>query len=70
MSQAVRSEAELLAIQEELRPTPGLLGSASNGITGVVEIDVIVDNGTLQQQFDETYGEGVVRVTSVLQPVD
>jgi hypothetical protein len=35
-----------------------------------VDAQVIVDDGTLQRQFDETFGVGVVRIMSALQPLD
>jgi hypothetical protein len=33
---------------------------------GLVVVDVIWDDGTLQQQLDERYGEGAVYVNSLL----
>jgi hypothetical protein len=49
---------------------PGVLGSGVDGVTGIVDAQVIVDDGTLQRQFDETFGVGVVRIMSALQPLD
>lgn len=70
VSQVERTEAELVAIQQELHEeAPG--GILSTGITGtdlVLEISVVFDDGTLQHELDERYGEGVVRVHSALSP--
>ncbi|GEP35853.1 hypothetical protein NSZ01_36210 [Nocardioides szechwanensis] len=62
-----RTEVELLDIQRELTELPEHLGSGTPG--GVVELIVIYDDGTLQQRLDDEYGEGVVVVQSMLQPV-
>ena len=65
-----RTEAELLAMQEEIHAEHrDLLGSASY-IGEYVEIQVIHDDGGLQGEFDERYGPGAVRVDSVLRPAD
>lgn len=39
------------------------------GHYGVIDATVIFDDGSIQQWADDTYGEGLVSVTSVLQPV-
>lgn len=38
-------------------------------LTNAVQLDVFADDG-LQERMDEQYGEGVVRVTAALQPVE
>ena len=68
VTQAQRTEAELRRIQHEVARTPGTI-SASSG-HDVVELDVEYDDGSLQQRFDQRYGEGVVRVHSALFPVE
>jgi len=64
-----RSLAELEAIQMNLRGHDGMLGSGTDVIGGMVDFYVVVDEG-IQEEMDATYGEGVVRVTAALQPVD
>lgn len=62
---ARHTEAELRRIQEQL-DAPGFLGS---GVAdGVVGLDVIHDDGSIQAWADATYGEGLVLVSSALVP--
>lgn len=71
VSAAERSEAELGVIQEEL--TAGALGrplsAGTDAVSGRVLVDVMVDDGTLQQAADERYGAGLVVVTAALVPL-
>lgn len=62
---AERTEAELLDIVHELIDTDGSLG-VGTGTNNNVELSVIYDDGTLQRELDEKYGEGVVIVSSAL----
>jgi len=64
VTRAERTAAELRRIQAEVARTPGMI-SASSG-QDVVDLDVELDDGTLQRRFEEEYGEGVVRVHSAL----
>ncbi len=57
-------DAELEQIAAELAATPGVLGTY--GGEGHVLVDVVYDDGTLQSWADETYGAGVVLVSSAL----
>lgn len=68
VSQAERTRAELLSIQEQINiSTPGLLTGGAG--FGHVDVEVILDeDGRLQRTFDERYGTGLVRVTSALTP--
>lgn len=62
------SEDELAEIQDELS---GVLGDnllSSYPENGWLWIDVVWDDGTLQDAADETYGDGVVVVRSALRP--
>lgn len=70
VSEAMYTEAELTRIQDELQDTPGILGSGSGNIGNRVELDVILDDGSIQAELDDRYGEGAVVVTSALRPVD
>jgi hypothetical protein len=71
VSLAERSEAELLAIQQELHEEfDGLLGSGVDSVTGVIDVQVIVDDGSLQDELDSRYGAGIVTIDSALRPVD
>lgn len=66
VSTALRTERELLAIQQELGGHEGVLHSSSG--RDVVEVGVVFDDGSLQRLLDERYGPGVVRVLSALRP--
>lgn len=68
VSDAERTEAELLDVQAELQGEPGVVGSGVDTLTGTVSVQVVVDDG-VQARLDEEYGEGVVQVSAVLQPV-
>jgi hypothetical protein len=48
----------------------GSLGSGAGNIDNVVHLTIVYDDGSLQRRLDEQYGEGVVDVSSALQPVD
>jgi hypothetical protein len=70
VSEAERSMQELTAIQEELAGSVANLNHVGPEYTrNVVELGVFVDDG-LQEQLDEQYGAGVVRVTAALRPVE
>lgn len=72
VSDAAHSSDELQTIQQQLMDDyrDQALMSGSGGIRGVIELRVILDDGTLQQDVDERYGPGVVEVHSALQPID
>lgn len=68
---AEHTEAELRDIQQELHEEyDGLLSSGVETQAGRVMVSVIVDDGSLQAELDDRYGEGVVEVGSALQPVE
>ena len=56
--------ATLARIQKETEQLPGLLSAAT--YDGYVGVEVVHDDGSLQAWADETYGEGVVVITSAL----
>lgn len=58
------TDAELAAIAEEVGDLPGAL--SSYGAEGHVLADVVYDDGSLQAWADQTYGDGVVVLTSML----
>ncbi len=64
------SEAELARVQQSIADrqgeTPFILGSGAYG--GYVWVDVVWDDGTLQDAADAEFGDGVVIVQSVLRP--
>ncbi len=70
--EAAHTETELRRIQDELTDggIPDVLGVGSGSINNWVDLLVILDDGTLQAELDERYGEGAVLVESALQPVD
>ncbi|MFW6091350.1 MAG: hypothetical protein ACODAF_05695 [Actinomycetota bacterium] len=72
VSAAEHTEAELRDIQRELSQeySDRLLASSADTVTGHVDLRVILDDGSLQRELDERYGEGLVRVRSALQPAD
>lgn len=67
VSTAHHTEAELSRVQNEtFGMSKGLMLGSSSG-DDHVDVRVIVDEGgRLQKAFDDTYGEGLVRVTSAL----
>lgn len=70
---AQRTEAELQRIVDELLPRTEdirMLSVVNDGMSGMVVLDVVHDDGALQAEMDERYGEGVVEVVSALTPVD
>lgn len=72
VSPAEHTEAELRDIQRQLSQqyADRFLASSADTVTGHVDLRVILDDGTLQRELDERYGEGLVRVHSALQPAD
>lgn len=63
-----RSDAELEEISEELRDLPGYQGSAP--VDGQVLLDLVYDDGTIQDYLDATYGENVVIAIGALVDVE
>ncbi len=60
-------DGELERIAAELQEAPGVLGAyGGEGSDGHVLVDVYYDDGSLQAWADETYGAGVVLVSSAL----
>lgn len=71
VSEAARTEAELLEIQERLQQeVPGLLSSGTDVVSNTVTARVFVATPELQADLDEQYGEGTVVLEGWLQPVD
>ena len=71
VSLAEHTETELRAIQNELHgELPGVLASGVDPVTGVVTVDVIVDDGSIQRDMDDRYGAGVVRISARLRLAD
>ena len=68
VSKARFAARELNLIEKELRADPRHL-SVGTG-RDHVDVQVIYDDGTLQDQLDDRYGKGVVRVSSALQPYE
>lgn len=53
-------------VESGVRLLPGLLTSTRESEAGPVHVDVVHDDGTLQDWVDDTFGPGAVRVTSML----
>ena len=67
---AERTEAELNTISQELQAElPSLLTSGSMAADSI-DAQVVFDDGSIQAWADETYGEGLVTVTSALLPAE
>ena len=67
---AERTEAELNTISQELQAKlPSLLTSGSMAADSI-DAQVVFDDGSIQAWADETYGEGLVTVTSALLPAE
>jgi hypothetical protein len=68
VSRATLSQEELGDIQDELADQPD---HVSSGLSrGVIRLRVLLDDGSLQQRLDETYGKGTVILESaVFEPV-
>lgn len=70
VSPAVRTGAELDEIQSEVGPLDGFVGSGTDAVAGVVEVDVLVATEEQQAELDETHGPGAVVLRGALQPLD
>ncbi len=70
VSPALRTEAELRRIQDELVDEPGHLFSGVDIFSGTVELGVAVATEERQQELDEQHGTGVVRLVGQLDPLD
>jgi hypothetical protein len=70
VSEAVHSQRELEEISRELATFPGFLGGGGAARPDHLELSVIYDDGSLQAWADQTYGKGVVSVTSALVSVE
>ncbi|SDT68512.1 hypothetical protein [Jiangella sp. DSM 45060] len=68
VTQARHEHSRLEEIQAELAGEFGIYSASVSGPENLVEVDAFIDDG-LQEQLDETYGPGTVRVTSALRPV-
>ncbi len=67
---AEHTEAELNTISQELQAAlPTLLTSGSMAADSI-DAQVVFDDGSIQAWADETYGDGLVTVTSALVPVE
>jgi hypothetical protein len=62
--------AELRRVAGELQDLPGNLTPQFGTTSNRVDLPVIYDDGSIQAWADEEYGEGVVDVTSALEPVE
>ena len=66
VSQAGYSGAELSTVSNELQALPGVL--TRSAWNDVVLVEVVHDDGSIQDWADATYGGGRVEVSSALQP--
>ena len=70
VSQFANTQDRLREVMERLADLPGGLGRGYGSIGNTVEISVVHDDGSIQAWADEEFGEGVVTVTSALEPVE
>ncbi len=70
VSRAVRDEASLLAVQQQVDQEPGILTSAPDHRSGQLVVEMFVASPERQRCFDERYGTGTVRLEGVLVPID
>ena len=70
VSKAVRSEAELSAVQAALTDLPGMVAICTDVREGHVVVEVHVATVETQRELDERFGAGVVRQHGLLVPID
>lgn len=70
VSSAERSEAQLHQAQEEVAGEPGVLFTSTDVVSGTVEVGVPVATEERQQELDDRYGSGAVRLVGRLEPLD
>lgn len=70
VSQAPRTEAELLSVQTALGDLPGLLSSSPDVRTGQVVVELLVATQERQRELEERFGAGTVRLRGTLIPID
>ena len=72
VTEAERSQAELLELQQEVHEALGddALGSSANGRRGVVEVMVTVVDDDIEQRVAEVDPDGLAELQGWLQPVE
>lgn len=70
VSAAVRDEASLLAMQEDLSSRPDILGSSTDILSGQLVVQVYAATAELQRDLNEEFGAGTVRLEALLEPID
>jgi hypothetical protein len=69
VSRSKRTEAELLAVQDQLNgEVKGFLGCIPDPRAGVLRVQVPYDDGSVQRSVDKKFGKGLIVVESVLEP--
>lgn len=70
VTEAEHTEAELNTISQELQAElPTLLTSGSSAVDSI-DAWIVFDDGSIQEWADETYGDGLVTITSALEPAE
>lgn len=64
------TEAEARTIEQELRADPGTLDATVDPVTESVAITVYVATEELQRELDDRYGDGVVELAALFEPLD
>lgn len=65
-----RTDADLNAINQELQAALPTLLTSGSFAPDTLDAQVVFDDGSIQEWVDATYGEGLVRVSSALQPAE
>ncbi len=65
-----RTDADLNAINQELQAALPTLLTSGSFAPDTLDAQVVFDDGSIQEWVDATYGEGLVRVSSALTPVE
>lgn len=64
------TEAELLAVQQELQGEPGVVGSGPDTVANRLDVQVFVATVERQADLDARFGPGMVRQEGLLLPLD
>jgi len=65
-----RTDADLNAINQELQAALPTLLTSGSFAPDTLDAEVVFDDGSIQDWADATYGDGLVRISSALTPVE
>ncbi|WP_120006195.1 hypothetical protein [Nesterenkonia muleiensis] len=70
VTEAQYQQAELEQIQQEIMEIDGALSAGVEATTNQLTVEVTYDDGSLESQLHEIYGEGTLRLSSRLVPAE